>query len=243
MIWSTITRALGLAEGGAVRGAFEQAWTALGLDRLSEPTPVHQRAAFTMAFIALAAKMAKADGVAVPLEAEAFERCYHVPPEEHANVKRLFDLAKADTAGYEHYAHSIGQLMGGDPDLVHELFSCLFNIAAADGILHPAEERYLKNVAAHLGMSLHEYLEVRRLFVRDEDNPFVILDLEPTASLEVVKARYRALAQEHHPDRLAAHGVPEEFLAAAESKLKRINAAYNQIVREHQERIAREPAS
>lgn len=50
---------------------------------------------------------------------------------------------------------------------------------------------------------------------------FLTLGLKPTASTEEVKARYRSLAKEHHPDLNPGD-------AAAERKFKRITSAYTQ---------------
>lgn len=239
MVWTSIRDLVGLGEGGAVREAFAQLWHGLGLDSPHDPERVRNSAAFTMAFIALSAKMAKADGIAVELEREAFDRCFRVPPEDYEKVSRLFDLAKQDTAGFEQYAAQIGRLMHNDPGLVRELFACLFQIAAADGVLHRAEEKFLSAVAENLGLSAECYRDIRRLFVRDEANPYAVLGLEPDASDAAIKARHRELVRENHPDRLASKGVPPEFLQAADRRLANINAAYAQI---RVERGLKEPA-
>ncbi len=55
---------------------------------------------------------------------------------------------------------------------------------------------------------------------------------DPNASDDEIKSHYRALAKEHHSDVLAARGVPQEFLIAAEKRLAAINAAYDQILAE-----------
>ena len=44
--------------------------------------------------------------------------------------------------------------------------------------------------------------------------------------------RYRALAAEHHPDRLHARGVPSEFHAVAHHRMAKLNAAYSAIEKE-----------
>ena len=44
-----------------------------------------------------------------------------------------------------------------------------------------------------------------------------------------MRAAYRRLVREHHPDRLIAQGLPEEAVAAATDKLARINAAWDRI--------------
>ena len=73
----------------------------------------YRTVAFTIAVTTLAAKMAKADGVALPVEERAFERMFEIPPEEEANVRRLYDLAKQDVAGYEIYAGKIARAAEG----------------------------------------------------------------------------------------------------------------------------------
>ena len=44
--------------------------------------------------------------------------------------------------------------------------------------------------------------------------------------------RWRELVRTHHPDTLIANGMPEEFVAAANDKLARINAAYDTLVQQ-----------
>jgi len=70
---------------------------------------------FTIAMIALAAKMAKADGTVTDDEVETFHRLFRVPPHEQSGVDRIFRLAQQDTAGYEAYASQIGQMLRGNP--------------------------------------------------------------------------------------------------------------------------------
>ncbi len=55
-------------------------------------------------------------------------------------------------------------------------------------------------------------------------SPYEVLGLSEGASREEIKAAYRRLAKQYHPDRLTSLG--EEFRVIAEQKMKRINAAY-----------------
>lgn len=217
-------------------GLFRSVWS--GLKRLFgvEQTPASRQIAFTMAFVALAAKMAKADGVAVAVEAEAFEKTFHVPPHERRNVKRIFDLASQDIAGYEIYAERIARLLADEPRLLRDVFEALFTIAAADDILHAAEERFLRTVADKFGMDEDEYDRVRRVFVRGPSTNYDVLGLPHDAPFSDVRTRYLQLVRENHPDRLAAEGVPREFLVMADRKLAAINAAYDAIERDAQAR-------
>ncbi|MEO1543830.1 MAG: TerB family tellurite resistance protein [Pseudomonadota bacterium] len=196
-------------------------------------TPASKQVAFTIAFVALAAKMAKADGVAVGVETEAFERTFYVPPEERRNVQRVYDLAAQDVAGFEAYADRIAKLLADEPRLLRDVFEALFTIAAADEVLHEAEEAFLRVVADRFGMSDDEYGAVRRIFVKDSCTHHAIMGLPCEASMDEVKARYRQLVKDNHPDRLIAEGVPREFLVMADRKMAAINAAFEAIEREH----------
>lgn len=232
MPWKIIKNALGLKEGGRLRSALDGLWSSLGVDRLTIRSPAKCRVAFTIAVVTLAAKMSKADGVVTAIEAETFEGIFHIPHEELENVRHVFKLASQDVAGYESYATQIAGLLEDDPQLKTAILECLFCIAAADGVLHPGEDAYLDRVAELFGLTKGEYRAVRRAFVHDPDSPYEILGVDPRASDDEIKSRYRALAKEHHSDLLAARGVPKEFLIAAEKRLAAINAAYDQILAE-----------
>ena len=231
MAWRVLTEALGLCEGGAVRTALDRLWSTMTGVHAGEDDP-RCRVAFTAALIGLAAKLSKADGVSLKIEADAFERLYHVPSEEHANVTRLFDLAKQDVAGFETYATRIARALEGEADLKRDIFEGLFHVASADGVLHDAEERYLKRVAEIFGLSPAVYRETRALYVHDSSDPYIVLGIAHAAGDADVKAAYKRLVREHHPDRLIGHGVPAEYVDQSTRKLAAINEAYDEIARE-----------
>jgi DnaJ like chaperone protein len=235
MPWQDIKNALRLTKGGPVRNALDQMWGAVGLER----TPAQSRVAFTIAVITLAAKMSKADGVSLDVEADAFDQVYVVPERERANVKRLFNLAAQDVAGYQSYARQIAAHLKDEPDLRISLLECLFHIACADGVLHPAEDQFLAEVAAIFDVSTTDFKAIRRTFVRDPDSPYEILGVAPDASEDDIKTRYRQLVKHHHPDVLSAKGVPAEFLRTAERRLAVITAAYEAIQTERGRRAER----
>lgn len=214
------------------RGGLKRLAATFGLDGHRCETPAHQRTAFTMALVALAAKMAKADGVAVAAELDAFERWFHLPDDQRDAVRRVFDLAKRDVAGYEQYARQINDLLAEDPEIKRDVFECLFHVASADGVLHADEEDFLETVAEIFGFSPETYREIRRMFVVDPDDPYKVLGVPFDISDDDLKQVYRRLAKANHSDRLAAHGVPREFQAVADRKLATINAAYDAILKE-----------
>ena len=73
---------------------------------------LRRKVAFSIAMIALSAKMAKADGVVTQDEVRAFQQIFAVPAEEARNVARLYDIANKDIAGYEAYAEQMAEMCG-----------------------------------------------------------------------------------------------------------------------------------
>ncbi|RUO40069.1 co-chaperone DjlA [Aliidiomarina taiwanensis] len=61
---------------------------------------------------------------------------------------------------------------------------------------------------------------------------YTVLGVTSEASDEVIKKAYRRLMAEHHPDKLAAQGLPEEMLAGATRRTQEIQAAYN-LIKQH----------
>jgi len=109
----------------------------------------------------------------------------------------------------------------------------LFEIAKADGVLHPAELLFLERVAEIFGFSPDEFRRIRASHIGpDQADPYVVLGVDRTASEDEIKRTYRLLVRENHPDSLIARGVPEEFLRLANEKLAAINGAYAKIIRE-----------
>ena len=195
---------------------------------LARPEGIH-RVGFTVAMIALSAKMAKADGVVTMDEVIAFHELFDVPPGEERNVTRLFNLAQQDIAGFEVYAKKLADLFPYDHKTLLDILDGLFHIAKADGVVHDDEISYLARVAELFGLDEREFSQVLARHVRDGDNPYAVLGLGPEASDEEVKAKYRREVLETHPDRLIARGVPEEFVRIANERLAALNAAWAQI--------------
>ena len=235
-IWGKIIGgAAGFAVGGPLGALLGAGAGHLLLDRGIEGVTQQatKQITFTIGVIALSAKMAKADGHVTREEVDAFKKIFRIPPHEAKNVGRVFDMATQDSAGYEAYARQIAALFRGSPAVLEDLLGALFHIALADGVFHPAEEAYLRNVARIFGFgdAAFEHLKAQHLGLAAED-PYGILGLDPKVSTAELKRAYRALIKEHHPDRLIAKGMPEEFIEIANDKLATINAAYDRIAKE-----------
>lgn len=198
---------------------------------LSRPEGTN-RVGFTVAMIALSAKMAKADGVVTTDEVLAFRELFHVPPGEERNVIRLFNLAQQDVAGYEVYAKKLADLFPYDRKTLLDILDGLFYIAKADGVVHEDEISYLARVAEVFGLDDREFSRVLARHVRENSDPYEVLGLGPDASDADLKAKYRREVLDTHPDRLIARGVPEEFVQIANDRLAALNAAWAQICAE-----------
>lgn len=229
-IWGKVGGlAAGMAVGGPMVGVLGMIAGHFLIDKALEDPEV----TFTIAVIALCAKMARSDGEVQPAERAVFEKVFRVPEEERAHVRRFFDFARRDSAGFEFYARQIARLYAGNRYALEDVLDGLFLIAKADNQLHPAEEAFLKQVTEIFGLSQRDYRRLRAThFGPDPSDPYAVLGLEETATSAEVKDAYRALVRENHPDQLIARGVPAEFVKLASDKMAAINDAYNLILAE-----------
>jgi DnaJ like chaperone protein len=197
-----------------------------------------RRIAFATAIIVLGAKLAKADGVVTQDEIRAFKRVFKVDDQDVGDVARIYNQAKTSARGFEPYARQVAALFGHDAVLLEELLVGLFEVARADGELNPAEIDFLRRVGAIFGFDNVAFQQIRARFraarrdLESTDDAYAVLGLGRTASDDEVKQTYRRLVREHHPDRLVAKGLPQEFVEHANKTLAAINAAYDRIAKE-----------
>jgi DnaJ like chaperone protein len=197
---------------------------------------LRRRVAFSVAMIALSAKMAKADGVVTQDEVRAFQQIFEVPRDQVRNVARLYDLAKRDVAGFEAYAAQMARLCGtgrSNCRMLEDILDGLFFIATADGMLHEREGGFLRRVAEIFDIEESHYRTIlaRHVHVGPSD-PYVVLGIERGRPFADVRKRYRQLVADNHPDRLIGRGLPQEFIKIATARLAAINAAYEAIERD-----------
>jgi DnaJ like chaperone protein len=197
--------------------------------RARATNPERRRVAFSIAAIALAAKMASADGNASAAEFATFQRLFHVDPAEAGNARRFYDLAKGSMAGFQAYAIQAADLLGQGSATLEDLLDALWMIAAVDGF-HEAELAFLGEVATILGFDEAAQARIRRRHLAPAaDDPWAVLGLEPGVDAAALRAAYHALVKRYHPDRALAEGVPSEFIRVSELRMADINAAYDRL--------------
>ncbi len=192
-----------------------------------------QRVTFTIAVIALGAKMARADGEVTRDEVAAFNEVFQVPTGEEAHMRTIFDLARRSTHGFESYARQVGRLFADNRAVLEDLLGGLFHIALADGEVCAAEDAYLREVARLFGFSAADYARIRATHVgpSPEDDPHSILGVAAGASTDEIRVAYHRLVREHHPDLLIAQGLPPEIMERATARVARINAAHDLLMK------------
>lgn len=221
---------LGALIGAAAGHAVDRVRAAMETEAGAEAT---KSIAFTIAVVALGAKIAKADGRVTREEINAFRDVFRVPQHELRNVGRIFDQARKDSSGFEPYARQIAGMFRDNPAVLEELLYCLTFIARADKELHPDEIAYLRQVSDLFGLDASAFERVTEIRgAPDNADPYRVLGVPPTIGDQNLKATYRKLVRENHPDRLIAEGMPEEFIDLANQKLAAINAAYDKVAKE-----------
>ena len=108
-----------------------------------------------------------------------------------------------------------------------QLLAFLAEIAKSDGNVCAAEINALKEVAMAMGMSDREVESMLNLKGSSLDDAYKVLEIEPTATDEEVRAAYRRMAVKHHPDKVASLG--EDIRKAANEKFQKINEAKERI--------------
>ena len=189
--------------------------------------------AFSIALIALSAKLAKADGVVTDDEIAAFRDFFSYPPEQEPKVRMLYQLAQQDTAGFDHYLDRVATLYEGQCPVLEDVLDCLFYVAMADGVAHPAEVVFLDKAAEIFDMKPAAYRRLKALHLGiGDDDPYLVLGVDPGLNDHELKAAYRTLVKENHPDAMVARGVPIDLIKIAESRMAAINDAYERILAE-----------
>jgi DnaJ like chaperone protein len=191
---------------------------------------------FAICAVVLSAKLAKCDGRVKREEIDAFRRQFRIAPESVRDIGRLFDQARDSADGFEAYAVQLGEAFADNRGMLEDVLVALFVIARADGPVNFRELEFLSRTHLAFGLDRTAWDRAQgatpRRPVSDEPDAYMVLGVSRSATAEELRNTWKRLMRENHPDSLAARGVPAEFIARANDKVARINAAWDRIKRE-----------
>ena len=193
---------------------------------------------FALSVVSLAAKLSKCDGPVTRAEIDAFKRHFRIPPENAVAVGRLFDEARLAFEDFEPYAVKLGEAFADNRSVLEDVLAGLFAVARADGTVNDKELKFLSLVARGFQLDKDAWDRARTGAARPaapapgEPDPYTVLGVKRGDSDDAIRAAWKKLMRENHPDSLAARGVPADFIKRASDKVARINNAWDRIKRE-----------
>ena len=210
--------------------------TAGGSDSSSRrEMPREHSASFMIAIICLGAKIAKADGLVTKDEVTAFRKIFIIGEADAPLAAKVYNYAKRSAVGYEQYAKRVARHFGPGNRMLDLILEGLFVIADADGTISQAEADVLRKIGQIFGVPEKNFANLMNRFGYEKrESPYDTLNVHPDMPTEEIKARWRALAKENHPDVLTAKGMPKEAVKLAEIRMAAINQAWEQIKSERE---------
>lgn len=209
------------------------AYTSL-LEEESEPVEA-ERNGFLFALLTLMSYIIKSDGKIMHSEMEtarSFLRTNFGPVAAQQGEEimlRLFERQKQmDAQQPGAYRQTIQECCNQLRSALNEaqrlqILSLLAALVKADGNIDTAEVNALREITLNMGLSETEMNSMLNLGSTTLDDAYAVLEIEPTATDDEVRAAYKRMVVKHHPDRVAALG--DDVRAAAEKKLQQINEA------------------
>ena len=196
-------------------------------------------------FVALVAKVAKADGKVDALEAELVGNMFNdissvfPEPEKTRDIlKQIFNEQKDINSNIDALAQTLAQLIARDKNKQVQMLGFLIQLAFIDGEVSKPEEQILITIAEAMQIDPDIYHGIFNQFESMMQNiqpqtkiedAYKILGVSENDSLETIKKAYRTLVKQYHPDIIKAQGKDENYLKEATEKTQQINAAYEMI--------------
>lgn len=205
------------------------------------------RAQFVDSTFAVMGALCKADGRVTGEEirvAEQFFARLALGDEQRRSARSAFNRGKAPDFDLDAELARLRALGGKSPALLQLFLQIQLSAIAADGAVHPEEHALLLRVARGLGLSEADVDRLEALLRGASSaraggaqpsqsarlaNACATLGVDPQADDDEVKKAYRRLMSQHHPDKLAARGMPENMRPMAEEKTREIRKAYDLI--------------
>ncbi|WP_194851428.1 molecular chaperone DjiA [Nonlabens antarcticus] len=111
-----------------------------------------------------------------------------------------------------------------------QILHFLFGIAQSDGHVRDSEVRVLEQIAGYLRLTQRDFISIKAMFVKDQDNAYKILEIDKSVPDHEVKKAYRTMAKKYHPDKLV--DMDEAYIKGAREKFTKVQEAYETIQKE-----------
>lgn len=199
-------------------------------------------------FVALVAKLAKADGRVDTLEAELigimFDDISSIFPEPQKTkdiLKEIFSEEKDKKENLSHIAKTLGELIKRDKAKQQQFMGFLIQLAFVDSNVSENEEKILVTIAEAFEINPEIYHSIFDQFeqtikdIKPENNiskAYELLKVNENDDINTIKKAYRNLIKQYHPDIIKAQGKGEAYLNEATKKTQEINQAYELIKKE-----------
>ena len=188
-----------------------------------------------MCIFSILGKLAKADGVVTSDEiavVENFLSGLNIPDQEKHFARQIFNEAKASPYSIEDFAGQFYEINRQQPTILLSFMDVLFKLAAADGVLHHAEEAALKRIRDIFRISEQQFNNMKAVYFKDKDRYYKTLNCTPECSNQEIKSNYKKLVKDFHPDKIISKGLPDEFVQFATTRFQEIQDAYEEIRKE-----------
>ena len=196
----------------------------------------HQVAFFAALFACLA-KIAKADGQVTKEEINKIEdfitQKFNLDGEQRNFAINIFQKAKDDNVSFDAYAKQLASLLKSSPNSLMIFYELLFELAMADGELHPNEEKLLKKVPRIFGFNDGLYNQLFQKYGLKTQNFYEVLGVSKQMNFDEIRKIYLKKRREFHPDKLISKGLPEELIEKAKEKFIEIQEAYEELEKIH----------
>ena len=158
------------------------------------PNNFDKQVAFFAALFACLAKIAKADGRVDESEIKKIEEIISIKlnlNKEHRKFAiNIFQKAKDDNVSFESYASNIYQILSSSQNSLLVFYEILFELALADGILHPKEDELLKKIPRIFRFDKNVYKSLYEKYVDQNRNYYEVLGLSENSSFSEIKKAY-----------------------------------------------------
>ncbi len=210
--------------------------------KITKETLVHTELGL---FVALVAKVAKADGKVDALEAQLvgimFDDISAVFPEPAKTkdiLKEIFSEEKDRSDNTQQIAQDLGKAIRRDRQKQQQFMGFLIQLAFIDGEVSKSEEAILQIIAEAFAMDPKIYHALFDQFEKMMQNitpkanledAYKLLGVNENDDMNTIKKAYRKLVRQYHPDIIKAQGKDEAYLEEATKKTQEINQAYELI--------------